>query len=426
MKVKKIFAALLVFAMVVLLSACGDKTTAQSLLDGVPEMDPNRYQNIVFNMKSETAESGEGTSGAVSFTVGVEKSGNIWHVYDGAIKVGAAGFEMSFDLEGWVDGGSGVTYTKMSMFGQDSGWSRSTIDDTSEFGVDAYDVSNVMNNISGLWQNASTEPVLSDHGKNEDYIITYKIPETVVNNIMDSLGESGIGTGDLDVSMSFANDSKALKQVRVTGSSTEAAIDLSIAFRAINGDTTLVIPEDVISSAVDDSDSGFGLDSGFDSGFDAGIFDDWPEEDELYWADSDGQDELIDGMGLRLSRSVSSPDTIRVWHMSDYSELDFAHTGSGWHGTLNVRRYTTDEYGGAAGYFAGQRDFCAEYYPDVEPYFSNDTEVVYTRDGNELDMCRILNDGVTISAGIYLDVDEGSDDILLAKLGEILSMAGIQ
>lgn len=431
MRIKKIFGALLAAAMLLSMTACGgSKITAQGLMESVQSMDQGKYQDILLDMKVETKSTGEDgglfSAGTMSMKCGLERAGAIWHLYDGAMTVGVSGFDMSFDMEGWIDESAGVSYTKMTAFGQDSGWSSSGIDESAgSAGVDTAGMSGIMDGISDIWANTSSEPVLADRGKNDDYVVTYKIPANALNTMMDSMGES-VDTGDMDVSMIFAKDGQALKQVRVTGNGADAAVDLSIIFKTINGDKALTIPEDVVASAVPES-SGFDL--GSDYGEDSssfGIFDDWPEEDEVYWADSDGQDETIDGMGLKLSRTVSAPDTVRVWHMSDYAELDFSHTGSGWQGNLDVRHYITDEYGGAEGYFSGQRDFCAEFYSDMEPYFSNDTEIVYIRNGNELDMCRLLGDGITISAEIHLDEGISSEDTLLSKLGELLSMAGIQ
>lgn len=426
MRLKKVFACLLALAMTVSLAACGgSKVTAQGLLDGIPEIDQGRYQDIVMDIKVETTGGDMGGTGAIGLKCGIEAAGNVWHMYDGSMSVGASGFDMSFEMESWMDMTSGQNYSRMTIFGQDSGWTSSGSGDG--LSIDTPELSDFMSGLPDIWKDAGTEPALADRGKKDDYVVTYKIPASAVNSVMDMMGEAesgGLDIGDLDVSMLFSVDNQSLKQVRVTGTGADGAIDMNIVFRAINGDKTLAIPDDIKAAAV--SDPGFDLGLSGDDGFSSGVFEDWPEEDDVYWADSDGQDEMIDGMGLKLSRTVSAPDTVRVWHMSDYSELDFTHTGYDWHGSLDVRHYVTDEYGGADGYFSGQRDFCAEYYSDLEPYFSNATEIIYIRDGNEMDMCRLLGDGVTISAEIYLDGDEASEDALLARLGELLSMAGIQ
>lgn len=257
-KIMKSIATLLVvfMALALLLSGCGGKVTAQSLLDGVKKKD-GPYIGMSLSMR---VVSGEGANESVfEVTTDYESSQGVLHM-DNLKSVISSG-EMSFDMTGEVWADNEYTYSNMSVFGQDTGWQREASDgeEISTAGV-----------IDGL-VNGNTDAVLMDPMKGEDYVVTWTLNMDDVNEAFGGMANTvGLDSvkQDMKVYANFDYKTKELKSLytgldSVDGNDAVTSLDIRVEFKEIGTNKTLEIPGVIVDKDYSDQDFGFEIDDGY-------------------------------------------------------------------------------------------------------------------------------------------------------------------
>lgn len=407
------------------LAGCGkkDETTADGLMAQISSVDPAAYNACRLEMDMSASQ--EGMEASLSASMGIEACGKSVHVSDGSVSVGAAGMSFSMDIEVWVDGEAGYTYTNMAMAGMDSGWTKAPIGDglDNPGGADA---------LSSLWPEG-TQFTLAEREKDADYTVTWTVPAQSIQETMGAVPDSGAGSslgvdgdvldglGSCGCTAVFDKDTKAVKAVyaKMFGGEVQD-LEIRATDIVLNAEPrALAVPAEVLAAAVEEED--YGWDSG-DSWMDTdgGSSFEWTD---TYSNDGDGCDETIDGLGERLEADMPEGCTARVAHYSDYAELSLDYSpvsGTGWYGSATVKNVTDDSYGAAA-YYADDVGFYESWYEE-EPYDKGADYAIFLRDG-EMDYVCVIGDMV-IDASVY--ADPGTDyGTMVSYVQELLAMAGV-
>lgn len=182
---KKALCGALAVAMIAGLAGCGkkDETTADSLMAQVSSIDPSAYNACHLVLDASAVQ--DGTEAGISVTMDIEASGKSAHVSDCSLSLNMPGMALMMTLDAWLDGEGGYTYTKASMMGMDSGWTKSPIaaDDAGSVSMDKLDV---------MWPEG-TQFTLADRKKDEDYTVTWNVPAEALQDAMSGISDSEAG-----------------------------------------------------------------------------------------------------------------------------------------------------------------------------------------------------------------------------------------
>lgn len=259
-------AAILALAMVLGMAGCaGREPTAEELMAGVPEIDPERYYNVAVEM--EVSAQADRQSPDISLSCGAEGCGDVLHLYDMDMALGVSGIRLAFSMEAWMEKSADSMYADMIMFGEDSGWMFLSLDPGSgALPVESF--REMTANMKALGKNGSGL-VLEPHEKGTDYVVTWTGSDAAVGDLSGMFsglfggfsaggqlaGSGGLETGGATVRASFDEKTHDLKLLRIEAGAKsvdgEAGIGITIALHTVNGDQELRIPQNVIDTAVD-------------------------------------------------------------------------------------------------------------------------------------------------------------------------------
>lgn len=263
MKTMKLWAAaLLIFAMTLHLAGCANREpTAKTLMAGIPAMDPQKYYDMTVEMDAATQVDGQTSELSMSF--GAEGCGDIMHLYDLELSLGANGISLSFSMEGWMEFAEKTLYGRMTMLGRDSGWMRLSSDLTSgAFPVDGF---REIVGSAGSLNTADAELNLAPHTQGEDYVVTWAENDidmgtfsAAFSDVMGDLAPDGTAQplpGSATAEAHFDEETHDLKFIRVEAETADSqnasTVRLTLTPHTINGELKLTIPQNIIDTAQD-------------------------------------------------------------------------------------------------------------------------------------------------------------------------------
>lgn len=321
-RTKRTAALLLALAMLAaMLSGCGSgfsfgkakDPTAKELMDGASGM--AQYMDMQLDMTASGVQ--DGTEASMDMAMGVETDGEVSHIYDGSVSIGASGFNMTVQLEGWTDAKSGESYMNMSMLGQSSGWMKS---DGGSIDTEA------LTDMAGTgWLETDEDAyALREHKKGEDWVVTWTVSGDALDKMLEGAADTGLELdadagfkGELLVEAHFDEESHELKSVAVGGNADGMEISMTIAVRS-TGEKSLEIPAGVIEEAAANE-------AGYDDGFTYGNDDeDWYGSGEpAIVSDGDGSDAYMDAFAQSVLDAGYLNGNIRVYHYSYETEVSW-------------------------------------------------------------------------------------------------------
>lgn len=399
-----------------LLSGCGmfgsKAPTAQELMDGAAEGGKSGYMDMDMSLKASGESDGQQV--ALTFTAGVEASGDVAHVYDGTMSVSMAGFSMEFGMEAWTDQKANTGYVNMSLMGESSGWTKSSMDSgTASIGE--------MAGTSWMTEGAG-EYTLQDHKKGEDWVVTFRVSSDKLAGAMGEVTESEI-TGDLDVEARFDEKTHELKSVTAGCDADGMRIDMAITVKS-RSDKSLAVPQDVIDSAIDS-----GMDDDFGGWDDDGGYggDAWEANQEGAWIedDGDGEDALMAQIAQNILNTGMATGSIDIWHYSTETEVnwDVYDEAKDFSIRASMTHITDTEYGGASDAYKHEVGFVADYFGDDGKLYTggaNEGQAAYIRRTGysaELDYVKVYPEQ---ECYVTVDVYSYEDGVTDAALWEIL------
>lgn len=397
----------------------GKAPTAEELVAGVSKPDPDKYNSMRMSMDMHGVEDGQ--EAAVKLAMAVDAAGGISHMRDVEVTIESQGFSMTIAMEGWLDENADTAYMNVSAMGEESGWTKSSLEDA---GMDMSAATDMAGDISKLWPEG-TELTLKDHKKGEDYEVSWAIGEDAMSAILgdaeDLSGES-MSFDTANGTACFDEGDRSLKSIRIDAEGEDGNMTFLLEYLETNGDKTLSVPQDVIDAAAGSEIIDTETDSEGDAGSGNGWDGTYTTAEGGYQTDDDGWDDLIDGMATAIQAKISGDDTVQVTHYSDYADLEFSHYEDQWHGNVEIMNVTSDEYGGAPTYFEHEAAFAEEWHHGADPARSSDDVVLYMGDDGELDY--VMRDGdLLVVASVYHYEPEDAD--LEACLKSVLDIAGV-
>lgn len=400
------------------LCACGGMggkaPTAEELTAGVTKPDPDKYNSMRLSMDMRGVEE-DGQETAVKLAMAVDAAGGVSHMRDVEVTIESQGFAMTIAMEGWLDENADTAYMNVSAMGEESGWTKSSLEDA---GMDMSAATDMAGDISKLWPEG-TELSLKDHKKGEDWEVSWAISEDVMSAITgdaENLSGESMRFDTANGTACFDEGDRSLKSIRIDAEGEDGNMAFLLEYLETNGDKTLSVPQEVIDAAAGSEIDGPEGDAG--SGWDGT----YTTAEGGYQTDGDGWDDLIDGMATAIQAKISGDDTVQVTHFEPYADLKFAHYEDNWHGNVEIMHVISDEYGGMDEYFKEESDWAAEWHGGTEPARSGDDMVLYMGDDGELDY--VMRDGdVLVVAAVYHYEPEGAD--LEACLKSVLDIAGV-
>lgn len=377
---KRILAAIMILALAMGLCGCQmlgkkDKVTAESLIDGIPDLEAGKHHSFDFMMKGDVAT--EEGSVSVDFSTGMEVSTSVVHLKGAKISAGMQGLSFEIGMEGWSDLDDGTTYTNMSFMGQESGWTKSRSEGSSDSGK-----------INGMLDmDGKIDAELVDDGKG-DYVVKGDMSASAINDLMGSFGDmegfesigdatSGTSIKSAKAEMAFGREDKMLKSVHIDVSfeqdGTPSTLSLDIKVNALNQAGALQVPSDVIADAVDDGDMGIWGDGDDGHGGDPGGSAD-PDPGYgigsgggvtgTYYTDNEGYDDVIDPMAQKLVDAGFDPGYISVYHYGGYASLNVSAYSENVSREVKIYHVDTSDWTAQERY-EEQYEFFADYHPDM-------------------------------------------------------------
>lgn len=283
LKSKRLLSLVCVTGMIAgLMSGCSftsEKVTAERLLESAfsekkasgIDMD----MAMIFDGQMDMTELGVDGQMDLSMDMDANMKANQEYGYmSGTIKVKMLGMSVNQDVETYFDYEDGKTYTYDSESDQWSCKDSEKSDSKSLF--------------SGLDVGELKDPVLQEHKKGEDYVVTASVGYDGLENIMgDGIGTTGdfadmadFSDMSLAVEICFSEDDKSLKSLSLQaeegsyGDMDLNELSLKISINEMSDDIEVEIPKDVLKNAIDDvaepyyndmiggSDAAIGDDSG--------------------------------------------------------------------------------------------------------------------------------------------------------------------
>lgn len=263
----------LALIMTLSLAACGKKeadgpgaaneNTVQALFDGVQELDLSKYTNMTMVVSASSQDSGA----TVNMQAGFELKGDIMHIYDMSMNIAAGEGAMAISIEGWLDRAANLTYMNASMFGEESGWMKSS-ENVPDLDVDS--ITQLSDNMKDMVADSMR---LLERKDGEDYVVEWQLDPNDVNSagIMSIMGSTLEDyqmmdtVGVITAQATFDANTRDLKSVTAwSGDDSEVIVNMAVVFAAKNMDKDLAIPQEVIDSAVAGDELGEELDDMFD------------------------------------------------------------------------------------------------------------------------------------------------------------------
>lgn len=379
----RIFALLLAAVMAVSLCGCKkkDSVTAESLLAGVPQLDPGKYQAM--SVEADITGKSEDMDTTVSASGRIEMGNNIVHLDGFKASVRVEGMSIEMGIDAWADRNGNATYMNVTAMGQSSGWTKSTTEDQD------FDVSGMMD-FTG-----AKDAELSDDGEG-DYVVTWTMDSSELSGLLDGLDDVPYNpvpdaeVQSMSVAGQFGREDEVLKSLNMMmemGDGTSA--DITVRIEAINGDKALSVPEDVVASAVADgalSDSFDIPDASNPPDDDTAGMDEFVMGDAGYYTDSAGFDEVLDAMAASLVAKGYDGADVCMYHYDGYAELDVSYYDEDGSGRMTIARVTDETT------WVTPRDAFEDEYGFIEEY-EKLSLVAGSKDSGEATFSGIDSDG---------------------------------
>ena len=440
-KTKRMAALLLAMAMLAaVLSGCSSgpgfsfgrakDPTAMELVEGARDASAGAYADMSMSMTASAAQDGVETELAMS--MGVEASGDVAHIYDGEMSIGASGFSMALQLEGWTDAGTGESYMNVGMMGESSGWMKS---DGSSAGIDAGSIAG----IAGTgWLDADEDAyTLREHKKGEDWVVTWTVPGDALDNMLEG-AEAGMAAesggafkGDLFVEAHFDEESREFKSVAVGGNADGMEIHVTITVKS-RGEQSLQIPAGVIEEAeANEAASGYGIDPDFSYG---GDDEDWyGGGDPSIIDDGDGSDPYMAAFAQSVLDAGYLSGDIRICHYSYETEVDWewqSYDGNVMIGA-EASHILENDFSDARAEFLSDAEF-TESWLDCEGAWKGSEEdgwIAYYSDRDyvrELDFIKLYeDDSLVLCVDVYSYEEGATAEDLWSELNAVLAAHGL-
>lgn len=438
-KMKRIGALLLTMAVLMAaLTGCGSgglsfgkpkDPTAKELVEGASDPAAGGYADMSLDMTVKAAQDGVDTT--LDMTMGVEASGDVAHVYDGEMTIGAEGFSMSIKLEGWTDVKSGESYVRASMMGDDSGWMKT---DNGGMGLDSF---TDMTGTDWLKDDDSAYE-LREHKKGEDWVVTWTVPGDAFDRMLEDAEDGLMGgsdtsfKGDLLVEAHFDEESHELKTLAVGGNADGMELACTVTIKS-TGDKTLEIPAKVIEeAAMNETNYDDGMDSGFSHG---GDDEDWyGTEDARIVSDGDGSDDFMDAFAQTVLDAGYAQGPIHVYHYSYETEVSWDWQDGGT-GDLMIGAEAShilpNDFGSAEDEFRSDCEFTMEWLGVEDAFKGSPAEgwAAYFVDKDyccELDYLAVYPDkDLVVSVDVYSYEDGATADDLWLACQQFLAAHGL-
>lgn len=380
--------------------------TAEDLMAGVPEIDPEKYSNIAVAVAIGTG--GNPDDPGMTLVMGVESAGGIRHIYDAEAGIGSEESAMIIEMEGWADVANGTVYTALSYGGLSSGWTKSS---NGSDGA-AFDASGAASSVPDIW--AGAEFRLSEEASDSHYAVEWDVDAEAMSEAAGGLG----GTFDPDSfgSMSgtalFRKRDRSLESVQVQAENPEGGTFLFyVTFYEINGDKTLEIPAEIIETAVDGDDpaSYNPIDTG-----------------RGWYTYDDGSDEYIDGVADNMGAWVTEEGWVMASHYDSFSQMAVEDTRDGWVCAMDLQKANYDDYPEMArDTYGAQAEWYREAYGDFSLVFESGTEALYVVGHKTLAYTALVSDDTVVAIEITMDGDPDDDVGAIAALDEMLAASGL-
>lgn len=442
-RLERTAALMLVLAMALsMLTGCGSGSglgfgnpkdpTAKELIDGASRDSMGAYADMSMDMTVRASE--DGTDTELGMSMGIEASDSVAHIYDSEMTIGASGFSMTIQLEGWTDVKTGESYMNMSMMGETSGWMKS---DGSSVDVGSF------TDMAGTdWLETDEDAyMLREHKKGEDWVVTWTVPGDAFDKMLEG-AEAGIAAdpdasfkGDLLVEAHFDEESRELKSIAVGGNADGMELSAVITVKS-RGDKVLAIPAAVIEEAEANSAGAgdFGGYDGDDGGFSYGGGDgvDGYGEGNIV-SDGEGSDAYMDAFAQSVLDAGYFQGNVRVYHYSYETEVSWewqSYDGNVMIGA-EASHILDGGFSTAMEEFLSDCDFTASWLDCEGPYKGSpdDGWAAYYIDKDyvrELDYVRLYEDqDIVLSVDVYSYEDGSTAEDLWSELQVFLAAHGL-
>lgn len=407
---------------------------AQELLDGIEAIDQEKYNDMEMTMDMHVEADGQTVN--LSMVAGIEMLRDVVHMYDTTMDVSTSGLSFSVGMEGWIDYAEKTSYMNMSAMGQETGWTKSSVEENSGAAADITRMASMFSNGSA----SNTEIVLAEHEKGQDYVVEWFMGADDIADIISGMVEDYNTNGDavsfdsLKVTARFDEETKIVKSISMVATgeknNSNADLEVTITFKTINGESSLSVPADVISSAatdgliIEDAGDGTGFDDTYDEGFnvDAG---DSGYTGETFVNDEAGYDDVIDPIAEYLAANDDGTGVVYLNHYEGMASLEYYFSKDDWSATLEVERVSPDcDWTSLDEEFDTNYTWLAESWYEPENLVEGSREekrAIFMKDSmdRDVDMDFIsCQDGLLVQLSVY--VYEGDRDTAMACMTEML------
>lgn len=409
MKRRILPAALAAMLVLVMISGCSaDPVTAESLMAGVPEIDPELYSDVSIAVAVSTGgEDGQG----MAVSMGVESRAGIRHIYGGEAVIGSGEDAMSIGMEGWVDGPGGITYTNLSYGGLESGWTKSRQEDA---GGGAVDAAGAVDSLPAIWDGASF--TLSTDKSTGHYAVEWDVDAAAMAEAAGTMGGAADldGFGTMSGTASFSRRDRKLESIRVDATNRDGGQFLFYAvFNSVNDpDRELSVPQEIADAAIDGDDP---------SAYEPKL------TDGGWYTYDDGEDAYIDGVAGRLAEAAGEDGWVLANHHDSFSQAAFECTRDGASIAMDLQKAAAADYPDLApDTYAAQAEWMLEAYGEDGIAYRSDRELLIIVGHKTLAYAMFLEDQDAVAA-VEITCDGGPDDdgTALACLDWLLDAAGL-
>lgn len=426
---KKAAASALAACMALSLAGCGmfgeKAPDPRELADKLASVNLSGCYDVSVAVSADVTE--DGTHASVSVDADVESDGNVSHIEDLVLSFAMEGMSFRMTGEAWAEASSDTMYMNMSMLGQESGWTKSSMEDAE---IDAGIAGDTARSLSGITPGKDAEPVLGEHEKGQDWSVSWEADPADVKGLLDGMSDLSEGSGTVEsvqVTATFGEEDLEPKSVTVRAEGEGMSLTANVTFNSLGGKTALEIPAEIIETAVDGTIIDTEIDSGFSYGGDTGT--DTPDDDgewmhmseDGYMTDGDGYDGVIDPMA-KAAAGRTDGGNVRVVHYSGWSEMTIDHESGGISGSISVRDFSWSEWTDAAGEFANECSFYDGWYDADQKAVDQDGYALWIKP-DEMDGARVYGDMLVCVSGYSLDdTDQASFE---AFISEMAGIAGV-
>lgn len=392
-----------------LLSGCSaDPVTAESLMAGVPEIDPELYSDVSIAVAVSTGgDDGQG----MAVSMGVESMAGIRHIYGGEAVIGSGENAMSIGMEGWVDGPGGITYTNLSYGGLASGWTKSRQEGA---GGGAVDAAGAVDALPAIWDGASFS-LSTDKGTGH-YAVEWDVDAAAMAEAAGTMG----GAADLDDfgtmsgTASFSRRDRQLESIRVDATNQSGGQFLFYAvFNDVNDpDRELSVPQEIADTAID--------------GDDPSVYEPKLTDGGWYTYD-DGEDAYIDGVAGRLAEAAGEDGWVLANHHDSFSQAAFECIRDGSAVAMDLQKAAAADYPDlASDTYEAQAEWMLEAYGEDSTAYRSDRELLIIVGHKTLAYAVLLEDqGAVAAVEITCEGDPEDDAAALERLDWLLDAAGL-